>query len=438
MQEVIGLSPIGSHEESMQQKCIHPASPSRSLKLVAIHLGIRNSSHDAESMVLAQRICERVMADPTIIMSEYSLDKDKEALPKGSAKDSLSPQHGTSHAELAVVELVKLMENNPRLNCGYGSNLNIRGEVECDASIMCDLTQVWAGVGSVSGCRNPILLAKCIYDRLVIPRPLNLIQPNLLVGTGARLWMREHCPNISVVDSKLISSKSLSKYQKYKSNYDACLRVREQSEPNKSNNYGSDTLLDQSLNAASSTCDTDDIRLDTVGAIAIDCDDNFASAVSSGGLMLKYKGRVGHAAIPGAGCWAQRSIAVSTTGLGECLTQCMLAKSCHSEIEKKLSISSEQPEDLDMSEPISEAIRLALDELTKSASLSHIPEDQKLAGLVSVCALNSKGPYYLSYGMNAPSICIGYMSRDDTKGHSISCHQKAGQIQVRTVKICVN
>lgn len=37
--------------------------------------------------------------------------------------------------------------------------------------------------------------------------------------------------------------------------------------------------------------------LDTVGAVCVDRDGNLASAVSSGGILLKHPGRVGHASI---------------------------------------------------------------------------------------------------------------------------------------------
>jgi len=66
---------------------------------------------------------------------------------------------------------------------------------------------------------------------------------------------------------------------------------------------------------------------DTVGAVAWHGSDGLAAGVSSGGLLLKYPGRVGEfaikAAIFGAGCWASRyeqgldGMACSISGTGE-------------------------------------------------------------------------------------------------------------------------
>lgn len=47
--------------------------------------------------------------------------------------------------------------------------------------------------------------------------------------------------------------------------------------------------------------------LDTVGAVCVDSSGYVASAVSSGGLLLKHTGRVGQAAVYGCGCWAENN-----------------------------------------------------------------------------------------------------------------------------------
>jgi len=71
--------------------------------------------------------------------------------------------------------------------------------------------------------------------------------------------------------------------------------------------------------------------LDTVGAIALDAEGILAAGVSSGGLLLKQPGRVGQAAIFGAGCWAsspgrRAGVACSVSGEGERIIRASLAR----------------------------------------------------------------------------------------------------------------
>jgi taspase (threonine aspartase 1) len=93
--------------------------------------------------------------------------------------------------------------------------------------------------------------------------------------------------------------------------------------------------VNQSLkvNAASNQ-----ISLETVGAIAFDSKGDFCSAISSGGILLKHPGRIGHASMYGCGCWVdehvneientKRSIAICTTGCGEQIIKILFAKEC--------------------------------------------------------------------------------------------------------------
>jgi taspase, threonine aspartase, 1 len=83
------------------------------------------------------------------------------------------------------------------------------------------------------------------------------------------------------------------------------------------------------------------LLLDTVGAIVLDSNGRLASAVSSGGILLKLPGRVGHASMFGCGCWVcedviderrdpdkRLSIACCTTGSGEYIIKTLFAKEC--------------------------------------------------------------------------------------------------------------
>ena len=78
------------------------------------------------------------------------------------------------------------------------------------------------------------------------------------------------------------------------------------------------SLRSQSLPAGSSRKPP---ALDTVGAICIDAQGLVAASVSSGGISLKFPGRVGQAAHFGCGCWADnkpgplsKGVASSTSG----------------------------------------------------------------------------------------------------------------------------
>lgn len=539
----------------------------RPLKLVAVHLGAGNSHHDEESLNLAKKICEQVMLQT----SAQPLSSSSKKRRKNSSnsyeqvhRDNQSQLNINSDkitAESAVVHLVKLMEDQQSLNCGFGSNLNIKGQVECDASLMSDETQMWAGVGAVSGCRNPILLAKSLYDHRLVPRPLSLIQPNLLVSSGAKQWMRERCSHLSVMDSKMVSSKSFSTYQKIKSKYDSAMKLtspfyQERTSLNQSEtqakgskyahkktlidhshagsplnrsqdyptsrvvNYNSSTNLDHgfycvaehasesilskpepscqipvmkeespeeadgpfSSKAKSTPRDyliqtmeahdfsgeenidlltscSNHYRLDTVGAIAVDSNNNFASAISSGGILLKYKGRVGQAAVPGAGCWSEDSVAITTTGVGEYLTLSMFAKKFYDKMQTlrllyDLGHVEKKP---DLSDMINNGIEECFEDLMSSAALAHVDPRERLAGMLAVSTLNSKSSpdrvenqdLYLSYAHNTNSMCVGYMTCDDIVGHSVMSRQdlvpeaiddERGTCEplVRTVKFSLN
>jgi taspase (threonine aspartase 1) len=78
---------------------------------------------------------------------------------------------------------------------------------------------------------------------------------------------------------------------------------------------------------------------DTVGCVVLAAGGTVAAGVSSGGIVLKTEGRVGEAALYGAGCWAQQAqpgpgqqplpaVACSVTGVGEHVMRHLLAREC--------------------------------------------------------------------------------------------------------------
>lgn len=83
--------------------------------------------------------------------------------------------------------------------------------------------------------------------------------------------------------------------------------------------------------------DSDDEITDTVGAVAIDCYGNVACGASSGGIGMKYRGRIGPAALVGvgtavipveAGDKSRTCVATVTSGTGEHMATTMAATVC--------------------------------------------------------------------------------------------------------------
>ncbi|EGX94211.1 asparaginase family protein [Cordyceps militaris CM01] len=97
---------------------------------------------------------------------------------------------GASATE-AVEASLRVLEDKEITNAGYGSNLSIDGTVECDATIVDHLGRSGA-CGAVPNIRNPISLAKLIFDGSKRPLSLRRVPPNALVGEGAKLFAEEH------------------------------------------------------------------------------------------------------------------------------------------------------------------------------------------------------------------------------------------------------
>jgi beta-aspartyl-peptidase (threonine type) len=202
----------------------------------------------------------------------------------------------------AVETAVTLLEDDPTFDAGLGSHLNRDGVVQLDAGIMDGATLQVGAVAAIEQVRNPIQIA----------RRLLASDHNMFVGAGATEWARRS--GIQLVDSnQLVVPRERSLYE----------RLVLEGPPD----------TDQAFRRADGT----------VGAVAIDKDQNLAAATSTGGLIFKPAGRVGDSPLPGCGYYADnQSGAVSTTGHGECIIRVQLARTAADLANTLVSAGSKQ------------------------------------------------------------------------------------------------
>lgn len=182
----------------------------------------------------------------------------------------------------AVVAAVRVLEDDPRFNAGFGASLNEQGAVELDASVMEGRTLRAGAVCALSGYGNPVAIARAVLDdgRHV-----------LYASEGAASFAASK--GFSAIDPATLVTESARA---------ALERVRRG---------------EASVNWAGGT----------VGAVAIDPSGLVAAATSTGGTIRKRVGRVGDSPLIGAGTYADDEAgAVSATGQGEAILRMVLAK----------------------------------------------------------------------------------------------------------------
>lgn len=176
----------------------------------------------------------------------------------------------------AVEQAVISMEDDPLFNAGYGSVLNLDGEVEMDASIMNGATGQCGAVAALKNVRHPVSVARQVMEQT----------PHvLLVGTGAARFARA----IGVPEFDPGAGRQRSLWRQ-------AVASRQSSSEDRSDPHRSGG--------------------DTVGCIAV-CNSQAAAASSTGGIFLKLPGRVGDTPLIGGGVLATNIGAAICTGDGE-------------------------------------------------------------------------------------------------------------------------
>ncbi|KAM7118251.1 LOW QUALITY PROTEIN: threonine aspartase 1 [Ciconia maguari] len=362
-------------------------------------------------------------------------------------------QAGALATDAVTAALIEL-EDSPFTNAGLGSNLNLLGEIECDASIMDGKSLNFGAVGALSGIKNPVSVAnRLLCEGQKGKLSAGRIPPCFLVGEGAYRWAVDH--GIPACPPGIMATRfSLAAFKRNKRKLELAEKVEtdliQLKKRRQSNEKGSRVMC--------STCgrppkandggkggdqielysqENDSGTLDTVGAVVVDQEGNVAAAVSSGGLALKHPGRVGQAALYGCGCWAENtgahtpySTAVSTSGCGEHLVRTILARECSCALQTE-----------DAHQALLETMQ---NKFIGSPFLAN--EDGVLGGVIVLrscrCSAEPESsqekPTLLVeflWSHTTESMCVGYMSAQDGKAKTHISRLPPGAVAGQSVAI---
>jgi len=182
----------------------------------------------------------------------------------------------------AVETSIRILEDSPLFNAGKGAVFTHEGKNELDAAIMNGKDKMAGSVAGVTIVKNPISAARAVMEKS---------KHVMMAGKGAELFATQ--AGLEIVDPSYFWTE-----RRWKSLQNELMQ--EQGKPR--------AYLDV----------PDEKKFGTVGAVALDKNDNLAAGTSTGGTTNKRYGRIGDAPIIGAGTYAENeSVAVSCTGAGE-------------------------------------------------------------------------------------------------------------------------
>lgn len=195
--------------------------------------------------------------------------------------------HFGGHALDAIEAAITILEDDPAFDAGYGSHLNLDGQVECDAIVMDAATLKAGSVAGLHRIKNPIRLAR---------RVLEQCSHMMLISKGAERFAAQY--DVPLCDPQdLVSPAEREAWLR-------CSKDSHAAEHHRGHDQG------------------------TVGAVAIDKQGRFFAATSTGGICCKLPGRVGDSPLIGCGCYADSETGgASSTGYGEAIMRVVMAKS---------------------------------------------------------------------------------------------------------------
>ena len=196
----------------------------------------------------------------------------------------------------AVEAAVSVMEDDSIFNAGTGSALTCVGTVEMDAAIMDGRNLSAGAVALIRNTKNPIHLARVVMENT---------DHVLLAGkTAEKLGKAFRLPTANPITARRRKAFKETKKDPRVGRF-AWLRKN----PELIRDYPG--ILGH----------------DTVGAVAVDKDGNYASAASTGGMAMKLPGRIGDTPLIGSGLYSDNQLGTATaTGWGEIAVKLSLSR----------------------------------------------------------------------------------------------------------------
>jgi isoaspartyl peptidase/L-asparaginase-like protein (Ntn-hydrolase superfamily) len=221
-------------------------------------------------------------------------------------------ESGSDPVDAAVAGVV-VLEDDPRFNAGTGSRVRLDGKsIQMDASVMRSDGRFGA-VAGVERVRNPVKVARAVMD-----------SPHLLLqGDGATRFAR----TLGLPDYDPTTPESLAKSRSQQR-----VLLGAQVPPEwRAFDWRAHWNFEGPIPAELSA---DAGAHDTVGVAVRGRDGRFGVALSTGGMALALRGRVGDVPVLGAGLYAGAHGAAAATGTGERIVEAGLARQVHGWLEQ--------------------------------------------------------------------------------------------------------
>ncbi|HEY8039916.1 MAG TPA: isoaspartyl peptidase/L-asparaginase [Polyangiaceae bacterium] len=208
----------------------------------------------------------------------------------------------------AAVAGVAVMEDDPRFNAGTGARVRLDGKsIQMDASVMRSDGHFGA-VAGVERVKNPVKVARAVMD-----------SPHLLLqGDGATRFAR----TLGMPDYDPTTPESFGRSRQQQLTLLGADAPEEWRRFDWRAHWNFEGPIPPELRA-------DGGAHDTVGVAVRSSDGRFGVALSTGGLALAMRGRVGDVPLLGAGLYAGMHGAAAATGAGERIVEEGLARQVH-------------------------------------------------------------------------------------------------------------